>query len=96
MPTEELPEVAVPAADPADDEASKAAYRILAGLSVDDRVALVLRAVAQMTIAEAAEACGVSTSTLKRRVRRAESAFMDQARREPALQTWLTPENERE
>jgi len=88
MPTETVPEVAVPARDPAADEALRATYRILDRLPVDERIALVLRFAAEMTIAEAAKAAHVSLATLKRRVGRAERRFLELARAEPALAGW--------
>ena len=88
MPTETVPESAVPARDPATDEALRATYRILDMLPVDERIALVLRFAAEMTIAEAARAAHVSLATLKRRVQRGERRFLELARTEPALAGW--------
>jgi RNA polymerase sigma-70 factor (ECF subfamily) len=84
------PEEVVPARDPANDEALRATYRILDRLPVDERIALVLRFAAEMTIAEAATSSGVSVATLKRRLQRAERSFVTHAEREPALEGWAT------
>jgi RNA polymerase sigma-70 factor (ECF subfamily) len=83
-----VPEPAIPARDPATDEALRATYRILDMLPVDERIALVLRFAAEMTIAEAARAAHVSLATLKRRVQRAERRFLELAETEPALAGW--------
>ena len=89
VPTESMPEPTTPEHDPETREAVGALYRVLNTLPVEQRVALVLRCAAKMTIAEAAEATQVSQSTLKRRLQRAEKAFAERAGREPALDTWL-------
>jgi RNA polymerase sigma-70 factor (ECF subfamily) len=85
-----MPEPAVPARDPAADEALRATYRILDMLPVDERIALVLRFAAEMTIAEAATTSGVSVATIKRRLQRAERSFLAHAEREPALESWAS------
>jgi len=86
---EEMPEPAAPPPDYGTREAWAAAYRTLNALPVDDRLALVLRFAEGMTIAEAAQTMGMSVSTLKRRLRRGEQAFLSRARSEPALRGWL-------
>jgi RNA polymerase sigma-70 factor (ECF subfamily) len=90
MPHDCLPEPAAPEHDPIVAEALSAIYRVLDTLSVDDRVAFVLRCGSGMTVDEAAHAAGVSRSTLKRRLQRAETAFATRARLEPALEPWLS------
>ena len=89
MSNEELPEPAAPPPDYGAREAWAAAYRTLNTLPVDDRLAFVLRFAEGMTIAEAAQTMGMSVSTLKRRLRRGEQAFLSRARSEPALCGWL-------
>jgi len=42
-----------------------------------------------MTLPDAAEACGVSLATFKRRLARAEHAFLQAAERRPQLLPWL-------
>jgi RNA polymerase sigma-70 factor, ECF subfamily len=88
MPTDTVPEPVAPARDPAADEALRATYRILNMLPVDERIALVLRFAAEMTLAEAARASDVSLATIKRRVKRAEERFLEHAKTEPALAGW--------
>ena len=89
VPDESMPEPAAPSEDPEVREALSALYRVLDGLPVDERMALVLRNAEKMTVAEAAQAVGTSQSTLKRRLQRAEKAFAERAPREPALLGWL-------
>jgi len=90
VPAEELPEPIAPACEPAVRQALQAVYGALQSLPVDERIALVLRLAVGMTLPEAAEACHVSLSTIKRRLARAERAFMDQARQRPVLAEWLS------
>jgi RNA polymerase sigma-70 factor (ECF subfamily) len=69
--------------------AVRAVYAILEGLTVDQRVAFTLRFVDGMDVGEVAEALGVSLSTAKRRLRRAQTRFVARAQREPMLSDWL-------
>lgn len=64
-------------------------YEILDTLPLNERMAFVLRVVDRMTLPCAAEACGVSLATLKRRLARAESRFLEAAQLRPELQAWL-------
>jgi RNA polymerase sigma-70 factor (ECF subfamily) len=64
-------------------------YELLDRLPIDDRMAFVLRIIDGMTLPEAAEACRVSLSTFKRRLARAEKAFVADARELPLLEQWL-------
>ncbi|MFZ5892567.1 MAG: RNA polymerase sigma factor [Myxococcota bacterium] len=64
-------------------------YAVLDRMRVDDRMAFVLRFVDGMTLPDAAEACGVSLATIKRRLARAEKAFIEAARQRPILEQWL-------
>jgi RNA polymerase sigma-70 factor (ECF subfamily) len=64
-------------------------YELLDRLPLDERVAFGLRVIDGMTLPDAAEACGVSLSTFKRRVARAEKAFVKEAERRPLLLPWL-------
>lgn len=89
LPAESMPEPSAPSHDPEVQEALGALYRVLGTLPVDERMALVLRCAERMTVSEAAQAAGVSESTVKRRLCRAEKAFAERANREPALRHWL-------
>jgi RNA polymerase sigma-70 factor, ECF subfamily len=64
-------------------------YELLDRLPIDDRMAFVLRIIDGLTLPEAAEACRVSLSTFKRRLARAEKAFVAEARQRPILEQWL-------
>ena len=88
VPEEELPEVPVAPEDPAHVETLRVTYRILDTLPVDDRMALVLRFAAGMTLTETADACAVSLATIKRRLSRAQRGFQHLAANEPVLHAW--------
>jgi RNA polymerase sigma-70 factor (ECF subfamily) len=64
-------------------------YALLDELPVDQRLAFVLRIIDGMTLPDAAEACGVSLATFKRRLARAERAFVQAAEGRPLLAPWL-------
>ncbi|MBN2196383.1 MAG: sigma-70 family RNA polymerase sigma factor [Polyangiaceae bacterium] len=88
VPNTELPDPPDHGVDPAEFAALRALYRLLDSLSVDDRMVLVLRHAAGMTLIETAEACHMSLATVKRRLTRAERAFHERAQHEPALGAW--------
>ena len=89
LPAEQIPEPVAPDCDPATAEALRSLYRVLDRLPADDRIALVLRHVAGMTLEETAAACAVSLATIKRRLQRAEPAFQQGLRQQPALVDWI-------
>jgi RNA polymerase sigma-70 factor (ECF subfamily) len=64
-------------------------YGILGTLPTDERLAFVLRIVEGLSLPEAAEVCGVSLATIKRRLQRAERRFVEMARGRPELEPWL-------
>jgi RNA polymerase sigma-70 factor (ECF subfamily) len=64
-------------------------YALLDELPVDERMAFSLRIIDGMTLPDAAEACGVSLATFKRRLSRAERAFVEAAEHRPLLSPWL-------
>jgi len=64
-------------------------YELLDRFPVNERLAFLLRFVHGMTLPDAASACGVSLATFKRRLSRAEKAFLASARAKPVLQQWL-------
>lgn len=77
---------------PHDEEVKDAVRRIYAVLSRLDsklRIAFTLRYVEGHEIAEAADLCGCSPSTFKRRLALARSRFEAFASRDPALSAWL-------
>lgn len=85
MPADEVPELSHLDVEPAVRESMTAVHRILEKLPVEERLALVLRHAEHMTIAETAEACGSSASTIKRRLARAEARFAERAKGEASL-----------
>ena len=76
-------------AEPEDVQALRRAYVALGRLDVDERIVFTLRYLEQMTVDEAAYACGVSPATVKRRLVRAEQRFSALAREDPVLRTWV-------
>jgi RNA polymerase sigma-70 factor (ECF subfamily) len=89
MAPETLPEAeALPRNDEA-GEALRAAHHALEQLSVDERIAFVLRFIEGMDLQEGAVACSVSLSTFKRRLARAEARFTQLAGASPVLRDWL-------
>jgi RNA polymerase sigma-70 factor (ECF subfamily) len=64
-------------------------YQLLDQLPSNERLAFALRIIDGMTLPDAAEACNVSLATFKRRLARAEKAFVDAARKRPKLAVWL-------
>jgi RNA polymerase sigma-70 factor (ECF subfamily) len=65
------------------------AYRLLAELSADERIAFSLRHLEGMTVLEAAEATQTSPSTFKRRLARAEEGFGNAAKGHALLSQWM-------
>ncbi len=85
---EEVPEVEAPAAPEGASEALRAVSEALAVLSSDERIAFSLRHLEELELTEVASACGVSLSTVKRRLKRAEERFDALALRDPRLAGW--------
>jgi RNA polymerase sigma-70 factor (ECF subfamily) len=76
-----------------DTEARDLVRRVLAALdrlSIDERLAFQMRYIEDATLPEAAEACGCSLATLKRRLTRAEERFGELAAKDPALAARLS------
>jgi RNA polymerase sigma-70 factor (ECF subfamily) len=80
--------VALPASDEV-DEALRATYEVLEKMDVEERIAFVLRRIEGMGVAEVATVCGVSLSTIKRRIGRGEDQFHAKALQHPVLREWL-------
>ncbi|HEX2870025.1 MAG TPA: sigma-70 family RNA polymerase sigma factor [Polyangiaceae bacterium] len=77
-----------PLGNPLDVEgrrALRAVYAVLDELTADERIAFALRFIDAMELEEVADVCGVSCSTIKRRLERAERRFFAHARRHPEL-----------
>jgi len=64
-------------------------YVVLDAMPVDQRLAFVLRHLHGMTLPEAAEAAETSLATIKRRLARAETRFLEAVREHPGLTQWL-------
>jgi len=86
---DELPEAPAPHADGDTRDAIRATYRILDTLPDDQRVAFALRFIDQMELTEIATACDTSLATIKRRLQRAQTAFVAAARDDEHLAPWL-------
>lgn len=87
---EDLPDLVFSDPAPEVGEAWRALSRVLDEMPTNERIAVVLRLAEGMTMPEAADACGVSLSTFKRRFGRGEAIFQKLIGREPALREWLT------
>lgn len=86
--SDEMPEVAA-SADPEARQGVRAFYRALETLDADDRLAFTLRIVEGQELTEVAAACKVSLATVKRRIQRAELAFVERCKKDEVLSTWL-------
>lgn len=75
--------------DPVAEEALRHVYGALEKLGPDKRIAFVLRHVEGYGLAEAAEVCGCSLATFKRRLRRANERFEALAAADPVLRECL-------
>jgi RNA polymerase sigma-70 factor (ECF subfamily) len=89
LPPEETPEIAASAASPETIAAMRAFYDVMRTLDPDARIAFTLRFVEGMELTEIAGACGVSLSTIKRRLKAAEADFTERARADEALATFF-------
>jgi RNA polymerase sigma-70 factor (ECF subfamily) len=85
---EDLAELPGEAPDPHTD-LLREVYGILDQLPPDERMAVVLRRIEDLSIQEAAQASGMSVSTFKRRYARGQAHFLARAKGRPALAQWL-------
>jgi len=91
MAPEEVPEVATSSAGYTElGDAVRDVYAILRGMDAEERIALVLHRVEDMSLEDAAAACGMSLATFRRRLARGEAKFFSRARSRPALDEWLS------
>ncbi len=86
---EEVPELTFQAASEEITEATRRTFAILADMRAEERVFFSLRFIEGMEMAEIAVVCDVSLSTAKRRLKVAEQHFLNRARKEPALASWI-------
>lgn len=91
----ELPEVAAGDSDPHMQEVLRRTYSAMDQLDPDLRIPLALRELESMELAEIAEACDCSVSTIKRRLQRARKAFERIAKKDPLLRDWLLEDETR-
>jgi|GEM_PF-1462868 len=89
----EMPEQASNEASPHTHEALRRTYAALDEMDPDLRIPLALRELEAMELAEIAQACDCSVSTIKRRLARARKAFERLAKKDPILRDWLEDEN---
>jgi RNA polymerase sigma-70 factor (ECF subfamily) len=82
---EELPETNAVTPEPEIIEALQHTHAVLDALPADERLAFMLRFVDGMKLREVARVCGVSLSTVKRTLLRAEKRFLAVTRRDPLL-----------
>ncbi len=90
---QELPELTSNEPSPHTQEVLRRTYAALDGMDPDLRIPLALRELEAMELAEIAEACDCSVSTVKRRLARARKAFERLAKKDPILRDWLEDEN---
>lgn len=89
VPSEDLPEPTALVADPEIRAAVQRATGVLASLPTDDRMVFVERFVDGVKLRDMADARGVSLSTMKRTLSRAEKRFLNLTRRDPLLRDCL-------
>jgi len=81
----DIPDVPATIASPENHALVHSTYKLLDTLPENERLAFSLRFVAEMELTEVAAACGCSLATIKRRLSRAETHFLEGARKDPAL-----------
>lgn len=86
---DEAPEVETPWAEPEIREAARTVYRIFDRIPADERIPFALRMLEDMDLEATAAACGMSLSTVRRRLVRAERRFFKLARQYEVLAPWL-------
>jgi RNA polymerase sigma-70 factor (ECF subfamily) len=69
--------------------AARRFYQVLEGMRAEHRTLLGLRFVEGYTVNEIALYCGYALATAKRKLRRAQDAFVKRARRDPILASWV-------
>jgi RNA polymerase sigma-70 factor, ECF subfamily len=89
----ELPDQPSGDASPHTHEVLRRTYAALDGMDPDLRIPFALRELESMELAEIANACDCSVSTVKRRLARARKAFERLAQKDPILRDWLEDEN---
>jgi RNA polymerase sigma-70 factor, ECF subfamily len=85
QPPTAVPDRPAASASPETREAVRALYQILDTFPEDERIAFVLRLIEGMELTEVAEACRVSLSTTRRRIKRAQLRFQKALPSFPAI-----------
>ena len=85
----DLPETPISAASPETREATARVYKILEGVSAEDRALFVTRYIEKMDLAEIAAAVGRPLSTTKRRLARATKRISARMKGDPALAEYV-------
>lgn len=85
----EMPELSSKEPSPHTSEVLRRTYAALDQMHEDLRIPFALRELESMELAEIAEACECSVSTVKRRLTRARRAFERLAKNDPILRDWL-------
>ena len=91
-PTGTLPEVPVHTNEVDAREAFRSCHDVLNQLHPEDRIAVLLYRLEELTVEEAAKAMDLSPSTFKRRLRRGEQRLLKLARKSAPLLFWLGEE----
>ncbi len=89
LPGHAVPETTATVSSPELNEAVRAAYRAIACLHVEERVAFALRFIEGMELTEVATLCQMSLATTKRRLASARKKFTNIASTYPELQPWV-------
>jgi RNA polymerase sigma-70 factor (ECF subfamily) len=85
----ELPDAPIGGADPEAREATERVYKILAGVSAEERALFVTRYIEKMELGEIAAAIGRPLSTTKRRLARATRRITARMSSDPALADYV-------
>jgi RNA polymerase sigma-70 factor (ECF subfamily) len=89
-PDHELPDVVSEVLPSDTADALARLYKVLGRMPPDECIVFALRFVAELELSEVAEACRVSRTTVKRRLRKAEARFAAQAGQDPLLSEWMS------
>jgi RNA polymerase sigma-70 factor (ECF subfamily) len=89
----EMPEQSSKEPSPHTSEVLRRTYAALDQMDPELRIPFALRELESMELAEIAEACDCSVSTVKRRLAQARKAFERLAKKDPILRDWLEDEN---
>jgi RNA polymerase sigma-70 factor (ECF subfamily) len=89
----EMPEQSSKEPSPHTSEVLRRTYAVLDLMDAELRIPFTLRELESMELAEIAEACDCSVSTIKRRLAQARKTFERLAKKDPILRDWLGDEN---